>query len=59
VFEAFSLAYRAEYAIHKKPCVVFLDNAPTHTSSAFSEQLDKWGSRGLLLQYLPPYIPKR
>jgi transposase len=58
VFEAFSLAYRAEYAIHKKPCVVFLDNAPTHTSYAFSEQLDKWGSRGLLLQYLPPYSPE-
>ncbi|OUD15671.1 hypothetical protein TPSD3_03900 [Thioflexithrix psekupsensis] len=31
-----------------KSCVVFLDNALTHTRSAFSKQLDKWGSCGIL-----------
>jgi transposase len=57
-FEGFTLTYSAEYANHNKPCVVVLDNASTHTSNAFLDQLEKWASRGVILLYLPPYSPE-
>ena len=58
VFYGFTLAYAAEYASHNKPCIVILDNASTHTSYAFLDHLDEWGSRGVILHYLPPYSPE-
>ena len=57
-FDGFARAYADEYAVHKKPCVVVLDNASTHTSKAFVARLDDWAAYGVLLHYLPPYCPE-
>ena len=37
---------------------VVIDNAPTHTSEEFEEQLDRWAKRGLHVYFLPPYCPE-
>jgi transposase len=37
--------------------VTIIDNASTHTSVAFSENIEKWQQRGLYLYFLPPYSP--
>jgi len=38
--------------------VVVLDNSPCHTSGAFSNRLEEWKKRGLLVYFLPPYSPE-
>lgn len=58
VVAAFTLAYATEYASHNKPCIIILDNASFHTSHAFQQQFDKWGARGVVLHFLPPYSPE-
>jgi len=35
--------------------VVIIDNAPTHTSRKFTNKLEEWASKGLLVKYLPTY----
>jgi transposase len=57
-FDAFTLAYQTDYLIHKKPCVVIIDNASIHTSAAFLARLDDWMARGVGLHYLPTYSPE-
>lgn len=57
-FDLFTSHYADEYVIHKKPCIIILDNASTHTSDAFLAQQDNWVARGVLLHYLPPYSPE-
>jgi transposase len=57
-FDAFTLAYQKNYSIHKKPCIVIIDNAFIHTSAAFLARLDDWAARGVGLHYLPPYSPE-
>jgi len=42
----------------KKPCLVILDNAPTHTSGAFEAKIKSWEEAGLYLLFLPPYSPE-
>ena len=37
--------------------VLVLDNARTHTSGLFKEQIGKWEKRGLFIFYLPKYSP--
>jgi len=37
---------------------VVIDNAPTHTSEEFEEQLDRWAKRGLHVYFLPSYCPE-
>ena len=41
-----------------KQTVVIIDNAPTHTSKAFTENIPKWEEKGLFLKRLPPYSPE-
>lgn len=57
-FDEFTLTYETEYLFHKKPCIVILDNAPTHTSRELLKHIDKWGARGVLFHYLPTYSPE-
>lgn len=57
-FDSFCARYALEYAVHKKPCIVILDNASTHTSAAFLAKLDDWAACGVGLHYLPPYSPE-
>jgi len=57
-FDLFTSRYANEYAIHKKPCIIILDNASMHTSDAFLAQQDNWAARGVLFHYLPPYSPE-
>jgi len=38
--------------------IIIVDNAPTHTSIQFSDNLKKWGEKGLSVIYLPPYSPE-
>jgi len=38
--------------------VVIVDNAPTHTSIQFTDNLEKWEEKGLSVKYLPPYSPE-
>jgi transposase len=42
----------------EKDTWVVMDNAPTHTSEEFDDQLDEWERRGLHLFFLPPYCPE-
>ncbi len=42
----------------KKETVVILDNASTHKSDEFQENVLKWEEKGLFLKYLPPYSPE-
>lgn len=48
-------AYCAELT---KPCLVVLDNAPTHRSEAFESKIKSWEKAGLYLLFLPPYSQK-
>ena len=57
-FDLFTQKYADEYAIHKKPCIVILDNASVHTSNAFLSCLEDWQARGVMLSYLPTYSPE-
>lgn len=41
-----------------KPCLVVLDNAPTHTSGAFEAKIKSWEEDGMYLLFLPPYSPE-
>jgi len=41
----------------KKPAVLVLDNAPTHRSQKFIEQMEKWMERDLYVFFLPKYSP--
>lgn len=40
-----------------KPTVLVIDNAPTHRSKRFSEQLERWEEKGLYIFFLPKYSP--
>ncbi len=42
----------------EKETWVVMDNAPTHTSEEFDDQLDEWARRGLHVFFLPPYCPE-
>lgn len=57
-FDKFTSYYEVGYLQHNKPCIVILDNAPTHTSREFRQNINKWGARGVILHYLPPYSPE-
>lgn len=37
---------------------VVIDNAPTHTSEEFDDQLEAWARRGLQVFFVPPYCPE-
>ena len=41
-----------------KQTFVIIDNASTHTSKAFNENIDKWEKKGLFIKRLPPYSPE-
>lgn len=41
-----------------KKTVVVIDNASTHTSNAFNENIKKWEEKGLFIKRLPPYSPE-
>lgn len=57
-FDRFTARYALEYAEHKKPGIVILDNASTHTSTAFLAKRDDWAACGVGLHYLPTYSPE-
>lgn len=40
-----------------KPTVLVLDNAPTHRSEKFIEQISKWMEKDLYVFFLPRYSP--
>lgn len=40
-----------------KLSVLVIDNAPTHRSKLFSEQLQRWEEKGLYIFFLPKYSP--
>ncbi len=42
----------------EKETWVVVDNAPTHTSEEFDDQLDEWERRGLHVFFLPSYCPE-
>lgn len=42
----------------EKETWVVMDNAPTHTSEEFDDQLDEWERRGLHVFFLPSYCPE-
>jgi transposase len=37
---------------------VILDNAPTHTSNNFKDNIEEWEEKGLTLYFIPPYSPE-
>jgi len=41
----------------KKPTILVLDNAPTHRSRKFIEQMEKWMEQDLYIFFLPTYSP--
>ncbi len=50
-FDAFS-------RLIEKATWVVIDNAPTHTSEEFEDQIDGWAKRGLHIYFLPSYCPE-
>ena len=42
----------------EKPTVLIIDNAPTHTSQEFNENIERWKQRGLTIQPIAPYSPE-
>ncbi len=42
----------------EKETWVVIDNAPTHTSEEFEDELERWAKRGLHLYFLPAYCPE-
>lgn len=42
----------------KRPTVLILDNAPTHRSEEFNENIERWKQRGLTIQPIAPYSPE-
>jgi transposase len=54
----FASRHALEYASHRKPRAVVIDNAPWHTSHAFLNRLDEWASHGIIVHYLPPLLPR-
>ena len=42
----------------KKPTTLVIDNASTHTSNEFNENLEKWKERKLTIYPIPPYSPE-
>jgi len=40
-----------------KPTVLILDNAPTHRSAKFLQQIEKWMAKDLYIFFLPKYSP--
>ncbi len=57
-FDAFTARYAVEYSVHKKPCLIIVDNASVHTSEAFLAKRDYWLACGVALHYLPTYSPE-
>lgn len=41
-----------------KPTTLVIDNASTHTSNEFNENVEKWKKRGLTIYRIPPYSPE-
>ena len=42
----------------KKPTTLVIDNASTHTSNEFNENIEKWKERKLSIYRIPPYSPE-
>ena len=42
----------------EKPTTLVIDNASTHTSNEFNDNLEIWKERGLTLYRIPPYSPE-
>jgi transposase len=42
----------------EKETWVVIDNAPTHISEEFEDEIDRWAKRGLHLYFLPAYCPE-
>ncbi len=42
----------------KKPTALVIDNASTHTSHEFNENLEIWKERNLSIYRIPPYSPE-
>jgi len=38
--------------------IVILDNAPTHTSNLFQDNIEEWEKKGLILYFLPTSSPQ-
>ena len=48
-----------EFSHHIKiPTTLIIDNASTHTSNEFNENLERWKGRGLTIYRIPPYSPE-
>ena len=48
-----------EFSLHIKiPTTLVIDNASTHTSNEFNENLERWKERGLTIYRIPPYSPE-
>ena len=42
----------------EKETWVVIDNAPTHRSEEFADELERWAKRGLHIYFLPAYCPE-
>ena len=42
----------------KRPMAVVIDNAPIHTSDEFTENIEDWAKKGLIIVQIPPYSPE-
>ena len=41
-----------------RPMAVVIDNASIHTSGEFTENIEKWANKGLVIVKIPPYSPE-
>lgn len=59
VIECFnSFADEINKTQNPKKHIVIIDNAPTHTSSAFMAKIEHWKKRNLFIQFIPAYCPE-
>ena len=42
----------------QRPMAVVIDNAPIHTSDEFTENIEDWAEKGLIIVKIPPYSPE-
>ena len=47
-----------KYLPKNEKATVILDNAPTHTSNKFQDNIQEWKEKGLTLYFIPPYSPE-
>jgi len=56
--ETLAIKAAINYTENERKSVLILDNASIHTAKIIKENIEKWRTMGLLLQFIPAYSPE-